>query len=85
MRVNIRHVTDAVLESLDSEKNYEEKVETLNEGGFEDDIFPDFSDMVITGHGIKVPQDWIFTDFPYDDDQEIFVFPLSPYENSQLF
>jgi hypothetical protein len=85
LRINIRQVTDAVLESLDSEKNYEEKPETVNEDEFQDDIFPDFSDMVITGHGIRVPQDWIFTDFPYEDDQEVLVFPLSPYENSQVF
>ena len=81
LRINIRPVTDAIIENLKSDSACQVVSEELTDH-CDEDIFPDFSDMVITGHGIKVPQDWIFTDFPYDDDQEVLVFPMSPYESS---
>jgi hypothetical protein len=40
---------------------------------------------MITGHNIKFPADWCPQDLNFDEDQEILLFPMSPFESLDLF
>ena len=48
-------------------------------------LYFDFSDMVIEGQHINIPEDWSTQNYNYNEDQEVLIFPSSPYENLDFF
>lgn len=85
LRANMKVITEAVIEDLKTDRLNGQNDEKLTSDSLDnEDLFPDFSDMIIMGQGIRVPQDWVMTDFPFDEDQEVLIYPMSPFD-SQLF
>ena len=41
--------------------------------------------MIITGQHINVPQDWCQPDMNFDEDQEILIIPMSPFDSLQYY
>ncbi|OMJ77968.1 hypothetical protein SteCoe_22322 [Stentor coeruleus] len=86
LKYNLKQITDSVLDNLNSERQNLINEEKLTSDSIEDTpIFPDFSDMIITGQHIKMPQDWAYQDLSFDMEQEVLIYPISPYDNSQFY
>jgi Myb-like DNA-binding domain len=80
IRANIDQITDNVLDSLYSDRQNFINEEKLTSDSLDDiQILPDFSDMIVTGHHIKLPLDWYTLDTNFEDEQEILMYPMSPY------
>jgi hypothetical protein len=83
LRTNIKEITDAVLENLNFERqkiNNEEKM--TSDSVDETQNLLDFSDMIITGQQIKMPPEWYPVDFGLGGEQEIVIYPMSPFESA---
>ena len=85
LKLNLKQITQAILENLLNERqnlNFDERMtsDTVDDAH----MFPDFSDMIITGQQIDLPPDWCPTDY-FCEDQEVLFFPSSPYENLEYF
>ena len=86
LRENLKDITANILNELATERQISNEDENISAESVEDSqVFPDFSDMIITGQHISLPQDWCPLDFSFDEDQEILIFPMSPYEYSSQY
>ena len=82
IKAKLSQITESVLENLNNERQILSNEEKLTSDSADDtQIYPDFADMVITGQHIKFPFDWCPQDLNFDEDQEILIFPMSPFEN----
>ena len=86
LRENLKDITSSILNELAIERqnSYPDQNFTM-EPAEEPQFFPDFSDMIITGQHINMPQDWGHMDFFFDENPEVLIFPMSPYEYSSQY
>lgn len=86
LKLNLKQITENILESLQFERQNLNNDEQMTSDTLDDtQLFPDFSDMIITGQHIEIPQDWCPQDYCFSEDQEVLFFPSSPYENLDFF
>lgn len=80
IRIHLKRIVEVVIEELNEVRL--ENGENVTVGSMEDqDIFPDLSDMVIRGHGVKIFNDWPGLDFAFESEQEVYFYPFSPIDN----
>ena len=85
LKLSLKQIIKAILESLLNERQNLNSDEQMTTDTVDDtQLFPDFSDMVITGHHINLPNDWYPQDY-FCEDQEVLFFPISPYESLEYF
>ena len=86
VKLNLPYITEAVLENLQTERQNLNNEEKLTSDTIDDiPLYFDFSDMVIEGQHINIPEDWSTQNYNYNEDQEVLIFPSSPYENLDFF
>ena len=84
MKENVHEIVNSVLSELKNDQANSSFEENFTPDTVDDQIFPDLSDMIITGQHLDMPQDWYHTDLHFYEDQEILIFSMSPFENFDL-
>lgn len=86
LRENLKEITNCIIKELGKDRQISNGHSDFPSDSEENsELFPDFSDMMITGQHINVPEDWTQLDYPFDDYPEVLIFPMSPNEYSSFF